>query len=42
MLVLVDGRAVYSSLFAGTYREVQDTLLEDIERIEIIRGSQET
>ena len=38
MLVLVDGRAVYSPLFAGTYWEVQDTLLEDIDRIEIIRG----
>jgi iron complex outermembrane receptor protein len=38
MLVLVDGRAVYSPLFAGTYWEAQDTLLEDIERIEIIRG----
>jgi iron complex outermembrane receptor protein len=38
MLVLIDGRAVYSPLFAGTYWEVQDTLLEDIERIEIIRG----
>ena len=38
MLVLVDGRAVYSPLFAGTYWEVQDTLLEDIERIEVIRG----
>ena len=38
MLVLIDGRAVYSPLFAGTYWEVQDTLLEDIDRIEIIRG----
>lgn len=38
MLVLMDGRAVYSPLFAGTYWEVQDTMLEDIERIEIIRG----
>ncbi len=38
MLVLIDGRAVYSPLFAGTYWEVQDTLLEDIERIEVIRG----
>jgi iron complex outermembrane receptor protein len=38
MLVLIDGRAVYSPLFAGTYWEVQDTLLEDVERIEIIRG----
>ena len=38
MLVLVDGRAVYSPLFAGTYWEAQDTLLEDIERVEVIRG----
>ena len=38
MLVMIDGRAVYSPLFAGTYWEVQDTLLADIERIEIIRG----
>jgi iron complex outermembrane receptor protein len=38
MLVLIDGRAVYSPLFAGTYWESQNTLLEDIERIEIIRG----
>lgn len=38
MLVLMDGRAVYSPLFAGTYWEVQDTLLADIDRIEIIRG----
>lgn len=38
MLVLIDGRAVYSPLFAGTYWESQNTLLDDIERIEIIRG----
>lgn len=38
MLVLIDGRAVYSPLFAGTYWEVQDTLLQDIDRIEVIRG----
>jgi iron complex outermembrane receptor protein len=38
MLVLIDGRAVYSPLFAGTYWEVQDVLLEDIDRIEVIRG----
>jgi iron complex outermembrane receptor protein len=38
MLVLIDGRAVYSPLFAGTYWEVQDTLLADVERIEIVRG----
>ena len=38
MLVLVDGRAVYDPLFAGTYWEVQDFPLEDIERIEVVRG----
>jgi iron complex outermembrane receptor protein len=38
MLVLIDGRAVYSPLFAGTYWEVQETMLEDVERIEVIRG----
>ncbi len=38
ILVLIDGRSVYTPLFAGTYWEVQDTLLEDVDRIEIIRG----
>jgi iron complex outermembrane receptor protein len=38
VLVLIDGRAVYSPLFAGTYWEVQDTLIEDVDRIEVIRG----
>jgi iron complex outermembrane receptor protein len=38
VLVLIDGRTVYTPLFAGTYWEVQDLLLEDIERIEVIRG----
>ena len=38
LLVLVDGRAVYSSTFAGVYWDVQDMPLEDIERIEVIRG----
>jgi iron complex outermembrane receptor protein len=38
MLVMIDGRTVYSPLFAGTYWEAQDTLLEDIDRIEVIRG----
>ena len=36
--VLVDGRSDYSPLFAGTLWAQQDTLMEDIERIEIIRG----
>ncbi|MBV8819062.1 MAG: TonB-dependent receptor plug domain-containing protein, partial [Acidobacteriaceae bacterium] len=38
VLVLIDGRSVYTPLFAGTYWDVQDTLLEDIDRIEVIRG----
>ncbi len=38
MLVMIDGRAVYSPLFAGTYWEVQDIPLLDIERIEVVRG----
>ncbi len=38
LLVLIDGRAVYDPLFSGVYWDVQDTALEDIERIEVIRG----
>jgi iron complex outermembrane recepter protein len=38
VLVLIDGRTVYSPLFHGVYWEVQDTMMEDIERIEVIRG----
>ena len=38
MLVLIDGRSVYTPLFSGVFWEVQDTLLEDIDRIEVIRG----
>ncbi|MBI1747846.1 MAG: TonB-dependent receptor [Acidobacteria bacterium] len=38
MLVMIDGRSVYTPTFSGVYWDVQDTLLEDIERIEVIRG----
>lgn len=38
LLVLMDGRTLYTPLFAGVYWDVQDTVLEDIERIEVIRG----
>jgi len=38
LLVMVDGRSVYSPMFSGTFWEVQDKILEDIERIEVIRG----
>lgn len=38
LLVLVDGRSVYSPLFSGTFWDGPDTFLEDIDRIEVIRG----
>ena len=38
LLVLVDGRTVYSPLFSGVNWDIQDTMLEDIARIEVIRG----
>lgn len=38
LLVLMDGRSVYSPLFSGVFWSIQDTLLEDIDRIEVIRG----
>jgi iron complex outermembrane recepter protein len=39
MLVLIDGRTVYTPLYAGVFWDVQDLLLEDIERIEVTSGS---
>jgi iron complex outermembrane receptor protein len=38
VLVLIDGRSVYTPLFAGVEWNVQNVLLEDVERIEVIRG----
>jgi iron complex outermembrane receptor protein len=38
LLVLMDGRSVYTPLTAGVYWDTQDVPLEDIERIEVIRG----
>lgn len=38
LLVLVDGRTVYNPLFSGTYWEAQDLVMEDIDRIEVVRG----
>ncbi len=38
MLVLVDGRVIYSPIFAGVFWDVQRVPLEDIDRIELIRG----
>jgi iron complex outermembrane recepter protein len=38
MLVLIDGRTVYSSVFGGVFWETQDISLLDVDRIEVIRG----
>jgi iron complex outermembrane receptor protein len=38
LLVMIDGRSVYTPLFSGVFWDVQDTLIEDIDRIEVIRG----
>jgi iron complex outermembrane receptor protein len=38
LLVLIDGRTVYSPLFSGVFWEAQDVLLEDVERIEVVSG----
>jgi len=38
LLVLVDGRTVYSPVFAGVFWESLDVFLPDVERIEVIRG----
>jgi iron complex outermembrane recepter protein len=42
MLVLVDGRTVYSPLFSGVFWEAQDLVLDDIERIEVLSGASGT
>lgn len=38
LLVLIDGRSVYSPDYSGVYWEIHDVMLEDIDRIEVIRG----
>ncbi|MEM9400275.1 MAG: TonB-dependent receptor [Verrucomicrobiota bacterium] len=38
LLTLIDGRETYNHIFSGTYWDVQDPLMEDIDRIEVIRG----
>ncbi len=38
LLVLMDGRSLYTPYFMGVYWEIQDTVLDDIDRIEVIRG----
>jgi iron complex outermembrane recepter protein len=38
LLVLIDGRSVYTPLYEGVYWDVQNVMLGDVERIEVIRG----
>jgi len=38
VLVMIDGRSVYSTLLAGTYWEAQNLPLQDVDRIEVVRG----
>ena len=38
MLVMIDGRTVYSPVFAGVFWEAQDIIIADIDRIEVVRG----
>ncbi|HEV2386609.1 MAG TPA: TonB-dependent receptor [Candidatus Acidoferrales bacterium] len=38
LLVMIDGRTVYSPLFSGVFWDLQDVMLEDVDRIEVIRG----
>ncbi|MDP4129765.1 MAG: TonB-dependent receptor [Bacteroidota bacterium] len=38
LLVMIDGRTVYTPLYAGVFWDVQNVLLEDVDRIEVISG----
>ena len=38
LLVMMDGRSLYTPLFSGVFWDVQDVMLEDVDRIEVIRG----
>jgi iron complex outermembrane receptor protein len=38
MLVMIDGRTVYTPLYAGVFWDVQNPLMEDLDRIEVISG----
>jgi len=38
LLILMDGRTVYSPFFGGAYWDTVDTVLQDIDRIEVVRG----
>jgi iron complex outermembrane receptor protein len=38
LLVMQDGRSIYTPLFSGVFWDVQGTLMEDIDHIEVVRG----
>ncbi|MBS4097424.1 MAG: TonB-dependent receptor [Sulfuricella sp.] len=38
LLVMIDGRIIHTQTFTGVYWDMQDVVLEDIERIEVVRG----
>lgn len=38
LLILIDGRSVYSPAYSGTFWDAQHVMLEDVERIEVVRG----
>ncbi len=38
LLVLIDGRSVYTPLYSGVFWDVQNVLIEDVDRIEVITG----
>jgi len=38
LLVMIDGRSVYTPLYSGVYWDMQDVLPDDIERIEVVSG----
>jgi iron complex outermembrane recepter protein len=38
LLVLIDGRTVYSPLFSGVFWDANDVMLEDVDRIEVVSG----
>lgn len=38
LLVMIDGRIIYTPVFSGVFWDIQDYLIEDIDRIEVVRG----
>lgn len=38
LLVMIDGRIIYTPVFSGVFWDVQDYVIEDIDRVEVVRG----